>query len=99
MPWHTIKHIDHVKNHGSHLLPYHFTALSQHISCKSDDVRLVGGIISSEGKVEVCYNNEWSTVCRNSWDDHAAKVVCRELGYTIDGKHNYNITMFNHLVQ
>ena len=85
----------------SHFLPCYFTAaLSKHNSCESDAVRLVGGsVIASEGKVEVCYNNEWGTVCHDNWDDHAAKVVCRKLGYTTDGKHNYNLTICSSVIQ
>ena len=43
-------------------------------------VRLVGGSSKSEGRVEVLYSNEWTTICDDYWTASEAAVVCRMLG-------------------
>lgn len=50
-------------------------------NCIHGDVRLVGGSIGREGRVEICVNNRWGTVCHDHWGDWDAIVVCRQLGY------------------
>ena len=53
--------------------------------CNYDDIRLVGGLYDNEGRVELCINNTWGTVCDDEWHDDDASVVCVQLGYTPTG--------------
>ena len=50
--------------------------------CTTGVVRLVGGNLTSEGRIEICVNNTWGTVCDDSFDYEDANVVCHQLGYT-----------------
>ena len=34
-----------------------------------------------EGRVEVCVNQMWGTVCNNQWSPAHTRVVCRYLGF------------------
>ena len=51
-------------------------------NCTNGDIRLVGGTSGPhEGRVEVCINKAWGTVCSTGWSNTDANVVCKQLGY------------------
>ena len=55
------------------------------LGCVQGDIRLRGGRNSSQGRVELCNNNVWGTVCDDLWGTPDANVVCRQLGFASTG--------------
>ncbi|XP_052789613.1 scavenger receptor cysteine-rich type 1 protein M130-like isoform X2 [Mya arenaria] len=48
-------------------------------------IRLVGGLSQYSGRVEVLFNKQWGSVCRNGFSDTDAVVVCRMLNLPTAG--------------
>ena len=44
-------------------------------------LRLVGGDVANEGRLEIFHDGQWGTVCDDRWGDADADVACRVLGY------------------
>ena len=61
--------------------------------CTYGEVRLVGGNDEYEGRVEVCVENGWHTVCDDGWGAEEAKVVCHQLRYSYTGGKHMHISM------
>ena len=49
-------------------------------TCTQGAIRLQGGT-ATEGRVEICNNNIWGTVCDDQWDNTDARVSCQQLGF------------------
>ncbi len=72
-----------------HTLSYHGVHIRAEFgfSCEDGDVRLVGGASEYEGRVEVCKDQRFGTVCDDqSWRDNEARIVCRQLGFQEEGR-------------
>lgn len=54
--------------------------------CNDGDLRLISISSPLAGRVEVCYDGVWGTVCSREWNNADAAVACRQLGYSSYGK-------------
>ena len=56
------------------------------IGCSDGDVLLMNGSVPTigqrEGRIEICQNNIYGTVCDDFWDRLDGDVVCRQLNFT-----------------
>ena len=50
------------------------------------------GYTDQDGRVEVCVNEHWGTVCNsNNNQEEIADAICSQLGFTKTGKYQYYI--------
>ena len=53
--------------------------------CTPGSIRLRDGSTIMNGRVEMCLNGDWGTVCDDYWSTMDANVACRQLGYSGSG--------------
>ena len=56
--------------------------------CTTGELRLAGSNIANEGRVEICMDNLWGTVCDDSWGSADATVVCLQLGFSAESENS-----------
>ena len=56
--------------------------------CIDGEIRIIGGDVSYEGRVQYCSDSEWGTICDGNWTAEDAAVACFQLGYPREGELN-----------
>ena len=69
---------------------------SQNANCSHGDVKIASlsddtTTLSSEGRLEVCVNGVWGTVCDLQFGTKDAHVACSQLGYGGEGMGTFSI--------
>lgn len=54
-------------------------------NCDLGDIRLVDGPQNYSGRVEICLDNQWGTLCGDILIDDIADTVCGQLGFASQG--------------
>lgn len=49
--------------------------------CSDGAIRVAGASLPNAGRVEICYYQQWGTVCDKSWDAPDVQVACYQLGF------------------
>ena len=55
------------------------------VECKEGSIRLAGGENDTEGRIEICHNDIWGTVCDAEWNTVDAEVLCYQLEFQAYG--------------
>lgn len=58
------------------------------VICQNADLRLINGSVPYQGRIEICWNETWGTICDQSWSTFDAQVACRQLGFAAIGMYN-----------
>ncbi|XP_030832965.1 deleted in malignant brain tumors 1 protein-like [Strongylocentrotus purpuratus] len=64
-----------------------------YVRCQFEgDVRLGDVAQNGRGRVEIYHDNQWGTICDDTWDNSDAQVVCRQLGIGTTNARGYTAT-------
>jgi hypothetical protein len=54
------------------------------IGCETGSIKVVDGQDTSDGRIEICFDNLWGTICSQSWDKNDALIACKQLGFSTE---------------
>lgn len=64
-------------------------------TCTDGQVRLMSGTTPLEGRLEICINRAWGTICSDGFSEDDAHVACNGLGLPFNGMHHAYMRHFN----
>ena len=62
-----------------------FVKLADPGECTGGAVRLADGVLEREGRVDVCINGVWGSICGYGWNAIDGYVLCKQLGFDDSG--------------
>ena len=63
---------------------YICTSLPTSTACSDGQLRLMNSTASGEGRIELCINNTYGSVCDDQWGIKDAEVACKQLGFAAE---------------
>ena len=54
-------------------------------NCTHGSLRLVGGSSINMGRLEICINSMWGTICNRGWRDSDARIACKQMNLSGGG--------------
>ena len=67
------------------LLTVFFIISMTAIPCASGDIRMVGFARGNDGRVDICIDGRWGSICDEGWSTVDAQVACTQLGFSSEG--------------
>ena len=71
-----------IKTFDSFPIPFFIWHSYFTVVCANGDLRLAGSTVAGQGRVEICINETWGTICDDSWDTNDASVACQSLRFS-----------------
>ncbi len=63
------------------IIVYFLSLYTFPVLCQDGDIRLQGGASELEGRIELCNDETWGTVCDRVFGTSDGNVACRQLGF------------------
>ena len=76
-----------------------FTVVTSQPCSVNGAVRLADGQSPNEGRVDICINKNWDSICGYAWQSPEANVACRSLGFDCNAQSTDIANTYNSILQ